>query len=238
MIQAIGEPILEEVVTESGESPTEPTAPKYLVHPVDFYKVGSQFVTDHACIVDFGESFEASNPPDDLGIPQAYRSLELVLDKVAGIGSDLWALGCTLFEIRTGRKLFGTYDDDVDDHLYCMALLLGKFPEPWWTTWEARKDSFEDEADPQGRAIMSPPATELPATEGVIQIPNPRSIQETLARGLWYVDMYPCLEEEIHRDISEDEIKIFVDLLGKILKYNPNNRLTADAAQDHEWFKM
>jgi hypothetical protein len=29
-----------------------------------------------------------------------------------------------------------------------------------------------------------------------------------------------------------------VDLLGKILKYNPSNRLTADAAQDHEWFKM
>jgi serine/threonine-protein kinase SRPK3 len=41
VIQAIGEPILEEVVTESGESPTEPTAPKYLVHPVDFYEVGS-----------------------------------------------------------------------------------------------------------------------------------------------------------------------------------------------------
>jgi serine/threonine-protein kinase SRPK3 len=102
----------------------------------------------------------------------------------------------------------------------------------------ARKDSFEDEADLQGRAIMSPPATELPATEGVIQLPNPRSIQETLARGLWYVDMYSRLKEEIHRDIPEDEIKIFADLLGKILKYNPSDRLTADATQDHEWFKM
>jgi serine/threonine-protein kinase SRPK3 len=42
----------------------------------------------------------------------------------------------------------------------------------------------------------------------------------------------------IHRDIPEDEIKVFADLLGKILKYNPNDRLAADAAQDHEWFKM
>jgi serine/threonine-protein kinase SRPK3 len=135
VIQATGKPILEKVVTESSESPTETTTPKYLVHPVDVYKVSSRFVTDQACIIDFGESFEASNPPDDIGIPQAYRSPELVFDKVAGIGSDLWALGCTLFEIRTGRKLFGTYDDDVDDHLYCMALLLGRFPESWWTTW-------------------------------------------------------------------------------------------------------
>ena len=28
------------------------------------------------------------------------------LDKGAGVGSDLWAFGCTLFEIRTDRKLF------------------------------------------------------------------------------------------------------------------------------------
>ena len=47
----------------------------------------------------------------------------------------------TLFEIRTGRKL------------------------SWWTTWEARKDCFEDETDPQARAVKTAPATERPATE-------------------------------------------------------------------------
>jgi serine/threonine-protein kinase SRPK3 len=47
---------------------------------------------------------------------------------VAGIGSDLWALGCTTFEIRTGRKLFNMFDDDVDDRLYYMVLLLRKLP--------------------------------------------------------------------------------------------------------------
>src|SRR5271154_2554956 len=149
VIQELGEPQQAEVVTESGETPTDPTAPKYLVYPVDFRKVDSRFVTDQACVIDFGESFKASNPPQDLGIPESYRSPELVLDKVVGVGNDLWALGCTLFEIPTGRRLFAMLDDGVDGHLYLMVLLLGKLPEPWWTTWEARKNCFEDEADPQ-----------------------------------------------------------------------------------------
>jgi serine/threonine-protein kinase SRPK3 len=62
VIQALGEPKQVKVMTESGEIPTEPTAPKYLAYPVDFYKVDSRFITDKACIIDFGESFEVSNP--------------------------------------------------------------------------------------------------------------------------------------------------------------------------------
>lgn len=76
------------------------------------------------------------------------------MDKVVGVGSDIWALGCTLFEIRTGRKLFDTFDDDQDEYLCKMAMMLGKLPEPWWsTTWEARKLFFEDNVDGDGRVV-------------------------------------------------------------------------------------
>jgi hypothetical protein len=51
--------------------PCDPTAPKYLVKPIDFYSVDSQFMTNEACIIDFGESFEVSSPPEDLGIAQS-----------------------------------------------------------------------------------------------------------------------------------------------------------------------
>jgi serine/threonine protein kinase len=95
-------------------------------------------------------------PPEDLGIPGPYRSPELILHKVAGFGSDLWALGCTPFEIRTGRKLFSPFDDEDDDYLDAIIQVLGKLPEPWWsTTWEARRRLYEDEADEQGRAVAT-----------------------------------------------------------------------------------
>lgn len=117
---------------------------------MDFYKVDSRFITKEASIIDFGESFEVLSPPDDLGIPQIYCSPELVLDKIAGTESGLWALGCTLFEIRTGTRLFNNFDDSVDEHLYRTVLILGKLPEPWWSSWEERKNCFESEPDSDG----------------------------------------------------------------------------------------
>ena len=88
VLKAFGQPIQVKVVTMTGEIPCDSTAPKYLVKPIDFYSVDSQFMTNEACVIDFGESFEVSSPPEDLGIPQSYCSPELVLDKIAGVGSD------------------------------------------------------------------------------------------------------------------------------------------------------
>jgi len=72
-----------------------------------------KYINPESCLIDLGQSFEVSQPPnsDDVGIPGPYRSPELILDKTAGIGSDLWALGCTLFEIWTGRGQFCPFDE-------------------------------------------------------------------------------------------------------------------------------
>jgi serine/threonine protein kinase len=239
VLNAFGEPWQVKVVTATGETPCDPTAPRYLVEPLDFYDVDSHFITNEACIIDFGESFEVSSPPKDLGIPQAYCSPELVLDKAAGVESDLWALGCTLFEIRTGRKLFHTFDGDVDDHIYMMVIILGKLPEPWLFAWEAHKDSFEEEPDSEGRAMKTNEFTkETQSPTGRADIPEPRSIRDPLARGLVATNYGSMRIRQHHRDISKNEIVIFADLLGKILKNDPRERLSAVEVLDHEWFKM
>lgn len=103
----------------------EVTAPQYLVYPVRWCDVDSRHISPEPCLIDFGESFKASDPPEDLGIPAPYRSPEIILEKTAGVGSDLWALGCTLFEIRTGRKMFNLFDDDDDAYLDAMVQVLG-----------------------------------------------------------------------------------------------------------------
>jgi len=90
----------------SGE-PLGPSAPKYIVEPIDLSRIDVQYVTEHISIIDFGISFFASAPPaEGLGTPYGYLAPEVIFDKKSGFHSDIWALACTIFEIRAGVALF------------------------------------------------------------------------------------------------------------------------------------
>ncbi|KAF7159608.1 hypothetical protein CNMCM5623_004988 [Aspergillus felis] len=190
VLKILGEPVKVEVFTESGKTPSDPTAPRYLVRPVEFRNV-----------------------------PLPYRPPELVLENTPGFGCDLWALGCTLFEIRTGRKLF------------YMVEMLGALPEPWWsTTWKQRKEFFKDETDSLGRAVL----VDALCKEQSDLSTGARSIEWALRRGLRYWDLGPG--QGFSREIPPDEVEQLADLLKKVLQYEPSRRLTAAETLEHEWF--
>lgn len=247
IVDTLGEPRRAIVTTVDGDEPLEASAPKYLVYPIDFNKVGTKFVIDEACIIDFGESFEVTCPHEELGTPVAYRSPELILEQKAGKPSDIWALACSLFDIRTGRKLFDTFDGDADDTLDKIVLLLGKLPEYLWTSWEGRKVAFEDESDDHGNVVKirkpsipgeSATVIEPTHTSDGIAI-EPRSIREAITPGLYYDVLNEDNESAvIHRSISEQEIELLTDLLSKILHLDPEQRISAKDASEHEWFRM
>lgn len=253
-LQILGVPKTTQVVTESGESHTLESAPKYLVYPVNWEDVLAKdtepgLQTGSACLTDFGESFEMDDPPPEVGIPQVYCSPEQALEQKVGTASDLWALGCTLFEIRTGRKLFDTFDDDMDECLYTIATILGKYPEPWWSeTWEDRKDFFEDDADASGKVVdvckeSSLQSNDAAQGEGgrnahkvLYERAKPGSLEEAIRRGLVYEsDRGP---QRFHRDISTGEARVFADLLAKLLRYNPEDRIPASSVLQHHWFRL
>jgi serine/threonine protein kinase len=247
VLQILGSPVVNPVLNASKECHYESTAPQYLVYPVSWWDVDTQFISKESYLIDFGESFEISQPPDDLGIPGPYRSPELILDKEAGLGSDIWALGCSLFEIRTGRKLFSPFDDEDNDYLDAIVQVLGKLPEPWWsTTWEDRRRMYKDEVDERGLVVSilesEPGNDNRPDEESVITsivhpsvADNARSLQDKIAPGLWYMS-HPGGDR--HRDISQTEQEIFADLLGRLLEYKPDDRISAKDAINHEWFKL
>lgn len=81
VLQALKEPETARVLAISDQdyneviAHNESTAPQYLVYPISWDDVepsalGVNLVTSKACIIDSGESFDVSNPPKDLGIPQ------------------------------------------------------------------------------------------------------------------------------------------------------------------------
>ncbi|KAK3349062.1 kinase-like domain-containing protein [Lasiosphaeria hispida] len=239
MIKILGEPQRNPVLDASGKENSSSNGPKYLVYPVNWGKLDAKFFVQTPQIIDFGEAFEVSQPPPDLGTPGPYRSPELLLDleNVAGVSSDLWALGCTLFEIRTGRKLFNLFADEYDDYLDAMCMILGKLPEPWWsTTWEARKAVYKDEADENGRVILvnqPEPALHTMQPSVVKEAREPRSLLEKIEPGLEYME-----GGSYRREILAEERQLFADLLGKLLQYKPEERMSAKMALDHEWFKL
>jgi serine/threonine protein kinase len=131
VVHVLGEPRKNRILTDPDECPDNPTAPHYLVYPVSWANVETNYISSDISVIDFGQAFRVSDPPDDLGIPGPYRSPELLLDRSVSMSCDIWALGCTLFAIRTGRTLFSCFDDEDDEYLETMVNLLGKMPEPW-----------------------------------------------------------------------------------------------------------
>ncbi|KAF4987266.1 hypothetical protein FGRMN_10468 [Fusarium graminum] len=145
LFSQIGQPIRIQVKSESEEG-LPASSPKYLVQPADIAGLGNEFLTEEICIIDFGESYRFSSPPEDLGIPENYLPPEVLLELPGSVGPacDLWALGCTLFEIREQLPLFYMIYDN-DELVAEMVRFFGKLPDNWWTTWEARVEYFDSE---------------------------------------------------------------------------------------------
>ncbi len=283
---AIGAPKTAKVVriTKDG-SPWPRSAPRALVRPVNWGRTTTHpppppkpgttnvtrpiknFVTTKICLSNFGESFDVRDPPEDLGIPQEYRAPEYVLDKRLGPESDIWALGCTLFEIRTGRRLFardgiGTIEDDPDEHLARMAEVLGKFPEPWWsTTWEARRHWFGDELDAKRRpvSLLAPLPEEggmargigngggkqmYTALDGILKAkaPSSRSIEDALqvqqARNPGDDEGGGQRLGVGQYAVTGEEVGMFANLLRRIFRYVPEQRIQPEEILEHAWFRM
>lgn len=222
-------------VSQDSTSAWPSTAPRYLVRPLSWNLLGHQtrnILSENICVTHFGESFDMNDPSEDMGIPQEYRSPEYILDKRVGAESDTWALGCILFEIRTGRRLFSPSHDDPDEHLAQMVAVLGKLPEPWWsTTWEFRKRWFADERDANGRPIsvaQGMNGTQSPRLSGTLG-----SLDEMISLA---IIRHP--KQGDHGRISDRETALFTDLLKKIFRYVPEQRITAEEMLDHPWFSI
>ena len=136
----------------------------------------------------------------------------------------------SLFGICTSRKLFDTIDDGADKYLCQLSLTLRKLPEPWWSSgWIRRGDFFHDDAEKNRSVVEIDPCED---EQGGIS----RSLQETLSVSLVFEDDHSPDYTSI--PIPEDEIVSLADLLSKILKYDPTERISIHQALQHGWFKF
>lgn len=96
-------------------------APAYLVRPIDFSKHQRwQYFRPEIRCLDFGEStFDADDqtPAHDkkFGIVWSIADPEALFWNTAPVkATDIWAMACIWFELRTGERVFDYYDDDFE----------------------------------------------------------------------------------------------------------------------------
>ncbi|RKL01627.1 hypothetical protein BFJ68_g12276 [Fusarium oxysporum] len=221
LLYQLGHPEEVQVQTKLGEG-LPASSPRYLVQPADISRLGNEFLTEEICIIDFGESFKFSSPPENLGIPENYLPPGVLLECPDAIGPacDLWALGCTLFEIREQLPLFYMIYDK-DELLAEMARLFGKLPEDWWAKWEAREEYF----DADGKWLRDE---------------EDWSLEVALSKPIEIFDAGEKYKEGPKRSLKtpEAEQKLMADLLYRLFKYDPQERLSAEEVLRHEWFKL
>lgn len=231
MLSLLGEPEKINIYIREDSRPTPeiPYAPKYLVYPVDFGAIDHSVISPHARIIDFGQSFDMSQRPlpSTFGVPANYAAPEVILDSSGSAAMDIWSLGCTLYEIRLGRRLFDVFqlvglrkEDYVDE----IASLLGEPPEPW-TEYLSKScdESASSTLDLSDDRDIKP------------QVNCARSIQEKLA------SCQDCTGKECAHPrfqlISETEAEALADLLQNLLRYRPKDRLKAQDVLEHAWFQ-
>lgn len=224
LLSLLGQPQKTYVRTESGEDPPA-SSPRYLTIPTDISRLGDSYITDQICVIDFGESFPISSPPADLGMPENYLPPEVLLghDDAVGLGSELWALGCTLFEIRKQLPLFYMIFDQ-DELLAEMVRFFGKPPQTWWDKWEARKDLFDDE----GKWLR-----DEENQEGW-------SLEVALSKPMEIVQPPEGQRRDAQTRLitSKAEQVLMADLLYRLFRYNAGERPSLEEVLMHEWFKM
>ncbi|KAF8340309.1 kinase-like domain-containing protein [Cantharellus anzutake] len=224
----LGGPTLENIVIHN--------RPLQVVAAIDISRLSTpSLLQEDALLVDFGQSLLTDLPPPNYvpATPLHYLSPNAFFDSKIGFASDVWALACTIFETRAGSSLFDPFLGSDTIILKQIVETLGRFPDPWWSSWQARQPWF----DKTGKAKPE----EEQRKEGVLLTAVETSLRERLREiGQWDdapdVDEGDMIEKTGTR-LEEAEVELLGDLLEKMLRYNlQDSRTFMTEVLQHPWF--
>lgn len=168
---------------------------------------------------DFGNATFINNHFTNQIQTRQYRSPEIILGyKSWGCSTDMWSLGCLIFELVTGDYLFDPHDGGPsfskdEDHLAQIIELLGEFPSIDYLH-ECENSSNFFTIDEQTKT------TEF------------KNIKHLKFWGLKqvFIDKYKFKD-----DLN---VKLLTDLILKCLSFNLKDRFDARSLLDHPWLNI
>lgn len=122
---------------QSGEAtmagkPVGPSAPAYIVRPLDFCVASTNLLTSRLCVIDFDQCFQKDQPPARIVTPAIYMAPEVAIEHPYSEASDIWALGCVIFRMRSSEDIFLDYDTCCPSQvLQQIECTIGDLPDGW-----------------------------------------------------------------------------------------------------------
>jgi serine/threonine-protein kinase SRPK3 len=154
-------------------APSTPHVPAYIVitpNPTPLLELClSDPSKTHVKLCDFSESFVYHSANNlQLRTPLVYAAPEILLKDIPSPASDVWAFAVlTHVFLSGGFELFMSNYGKLNEILREMVLVLGKFPERWWSKWAERGQYFDDYgnwiADPKCLTKVSGLLIKIPA---------------------------------------------------------------------------
>ncbi|QKF94081.1 serine/threonine-protein kinase [Fadolivirus algeromassiliense] len=159
---------------------------------------------------DFGNCREIGYSDYDIQT-RYYRAPEIILGYKYNETCDMWSVGCLIFELLTGNILFNPDKkrrmNRDRHHIYNMICTLGKIPDDLINN-SINKDMFFKK-------------------NGLL-----KCVYE-----IKYLPLYNIINKELSdRGYSQDEIYSTIDILYKLLDYDPYKRPMSKTLLNHKWF--
>ncbi|KAK7966600.1 kinase-like domain-containing protein [Apiospora aurea] len=258
-----------------GDRDPGPHAPRYLVRRTSLEGLG---VEDEVAVVDSGGYYHSvdGDVPMHPDSSLAYAAPEVVYastkDVASGLESDVWALGCTIAELRCGKSLLGVgrYGGGEEKYLEDLEYLLGHLPTQYRSARETLVDesageetqSTSSESDEQlpARQMQKRQKRDLPSqpmsmsSEELVQ-----SRKESFSRSGRSCPIEAAISQERHwfnfpldaegqpdqskdmvafrHSMPDSEVPELGDLLRRIFKYDPGERISIEEVLQHRWFQ-
>jgi len=140
-----------------------------------------------------------------------YRSPEILLGLKYNEKCDMWSIGCTVYELLTGKILFNPCDVDSNKdrhHIYMIVQMFGMIPKHMINL------------SPYKDFIFTPDGQRLRGYKQIVHL--------SFIRKIFGDD----------KEKWSDQMILLVDLISKLLELNPENRLGASQALLHPVFKF
>ncbi|KAI2635666.1 kinase-like domain-containing protein [Hypomontagnella submonticulosa] len=241
------------VHTTKGDDP-RPNGPQYAIRAADMRRLQDWIIEDEIAVIDFGVAFEVSDPPKAKSIPDSYAAPELLFGGCPSLSSDIWSLACSILKLQIGKAFENEGREVIGDMEFFLGPLPEEYREAFAKTFPPGDEdgSEEDDSDYEDyRDLVWPRLPIDTDSEKNYLVWTARELQEKRQKMLEDHGYSDLLNAQLgkERDLGgfgraerrsysmpRRDVLQLSDLLRRMLKYKPEERLDAAAILDHPWF--